>query len=145
MEDVTFRIDRDNAHYHNKVTKTLQFNTVDGKTKPGLQNYFSSLSVLGQHYHVVSLGNDGVTPFKVGSDVIRRQYTIANCLERNQYKAIIDILLSNGISVGTKNENIEEKEKLNTDGSREVKYAPYLAEKEFIAGTSVSSFVSSAG
>ena len=62
-----------------------------GKERP-LSNYYKDLSVLGKHYTIVHGGPKGVTPSKYESVVLRRHYTITNCLRREFYDEIIRCL-----------------------------------------------------
>ena len=60
---------------------------------PGVQNYFSDLGTLGKHYHVVALDQNG-KPITRRFRVVRRHYTIANCMRKEFYEALVNAVLS---------------------------------------------------
>lgn len=61
----------------------------------GVQNYYSELSSLGKYYNVVDFGPNESKVRKNGR-VLRRQYAIANCLNKKFYQEILKALKSVG-------------------------------------------------
>ena len=61
----------------------------------GVQNYYSDLSSLGKYYNVVDYGSND-SPVRKGGRVLRRQYAIANCLNKTFYQEIIKAIKSVG-------------------------------------------------
>ena len=61
-------------------------------TIQGLQNYYRDMSMLGKHYTVVSMGIRGKDPFKHGQRLVRRHYTIANCMRKKFYDELLRCL-----------------------------------------------------
>lgn len=58
----------------------------------GLQNYYRDMTMLGKHYTVVSLGFRGQEPFKHGQRMVRRHYTISNCMRKVFYDELLRCL-----------------------------------------------------
>jgi len=55
-----------------------------------LQNYYSDIRTLGKHYTVSAINNGN--PVKVSGRVLRRHYTITNCMVSAFYKELIRLL-----------------------------------------------------
>lgn len=75
----------------NEHTHSLVFDSITTKNLTGVQNYYTDLSTLGKHYHVVSLGPDQ-TPVTSHGRILRRHYTIANCMRREFYHKLLTLL-----------------------------------------------------
>jgi len=59
----------------------------------GLKNYYSDIKMLGKHFTVESYMEAGATPFKIPEGmVLRRHYTIANCMRKPFYNEIVRCL-----------------------------------------------------
>ena len=54
-----------------------------------MSNYYKDLNILGKHYTIVHSGHKGVSPSKYDGVVLRRHYTITNCLRRDFYEEMI--------------------------------------------------------
>lgn len=93
-----FYIDNEQTVNINGFTKTFAFVAKllnkDGKFVPtekgivGIQNWYGNLSELGKCYTIAAFGVDGHTPYKTktfGGNIMRRHYTITNCLRRPFY------------------------------------------------------------
>ena len=81
----------------NKYTNSFVFrvhNTKDTlvKTVRSLRNYYGDHKTLGQHYTFIQCDENGRDPFKVDSRVVRRQYTVANCLRGVFYNSLVKAL-----------------------------------------------------
>ena len=56
-----------------------------------MQDHYSDLATLGKHYHVVSLGSDGI-PVARRFRKVRRHFTIANCMRKAYYEELLRCL-----------------------------------------------------
>jgi len=86
-----FKIAQSKTLRVNENTHSLVFDSITTKSLVGVQNYYSDLGTLGKHYHVVSLGVDQ-KPVTSHGRVLRRHYTIANCMRREFYHKLLTLL-----------------------------------------------------
>ena len=85
-----FQIEHELSQKWNDHTKSYVFKMIPGpqllRGGHGIQDYYSELSSLGKHYLIsTELKNKQV---KNGYTVLRRHYTIANCLKIEFYKEL---------------------------------------------------------
>ena len=74
----------------NKSTKSFVFKHSEGKKLKDLKTYYPDISTIGKHYTFVSLSDDGVTPYREAEmRVLRRHYTIANCIRKEFYESLV--------------------------------------------------------
>lgn len=86
-----FKIDQAKTMRVNESTRSFVFDSITTKSLVGVQNYYSDLSTLGKHYHVASLGAN-LQPVTSHGRVLRRHYTIANCMRREFYHQLLTLL-----------------------------------------------------
>ena len=86
-----FKIVQSKTMRVNEHTHSLVLDSITTKNLTGVQNYYADLSTLGKHYHVVSLGPDQ-KPVTSHGRVLRRHYTIANCMRREFYHKLLTLL-----------------------------------------------------
>ena len=96
-QSMLFEIDHNQKVSINKIIKTFAFVTKETKETsglPGVQNWYNDLSELGKCFTVSAVGNEGDQPLKNGfmGNVVRRHYTITNCLRKAFYRELIAVL-----------------------------------------------------
>ena len=78
----------------NKSTKSFVFKCQE-VYKQDVKTYYPDISTIGKHYTFVSLGQDGKTPVREHKfRVLRRHYTIANCMRKDFYESLCKAIKS---------------------------------------------------
>ena len=95
-EVLKYEIDPHQTFQVNDFTRSFVFVENGALHQPaisGVQNYYSDLGTLGKHYHVVALDQNG-KPITRRFRVVRRHYTIANCMRKEFYEALVNAVRS---------------------------------------------------
>lgn len=51
-------------------------------------NFYDDLSIMGKHYHIISLQQNN-TPYREKLRVVRRHYTISNAMRKKTYEELL--------------------------------------------------------
>ena len=85
----------------NSTTRSFTFKMVDTtKDHTGLMRYFDSISMMGKHYTFVPLFN-GVPIRENKNRVLRRHFTIANCMQKDFYHSLLQAITRRGTFDGS--------------------------------------------
>jgi hypothetical protein len=78
----------------NQWTRSFVFKSIGPFDKcPGIQDFYSDLSMLGKHFTVISLKGDAQIPHReVDNLVLRRHYTICNAMKKRFYVGLLNAL-----------------------------------------------------
>ena len=109
VQENKFKIDQGESRNINPSTKSLSFKLTSnqkdtqvgdsgtsllGKAN-GLQSYYPELQTLGKHFTFCSHGMTGNELVRNGIKVLKRHYTITNCLREPFYRAVIQQVMNN--------------------------------------------------
>jgi hypothetical protein len=77
----------------NKNTNSFSFTKVaESENSNGLRNYYPDIREMGKHYTFAPKNVDGSPIREIKNRVLRRHYTIANSMNLNFYKSLVQAL-----------------------------------------------------
>lgn len=79
----------------NTTTNSFVFKMVEPAKNTGLKRFHESASMIGKHYTFVPLF-DNVPVRENKNRVLRRHYTIANCMQKDFYKSLVSAVSGRG-------------------------------------------------
>lgn len=84
-----FKLCIEEINYVNSFTRCFPFKAINQQLRlPGVCNFYDDLSIMGKHYHIVSLQQNN-TPYREKLRVVRRHYTISNAMRKKTYEELL--------------------------------------------------------
>lgn len=92
VQEGIFSLDDKKTNKVNKTTSSFTFNSVTSESHDDLKMYHDDIKMLGKHYTFVPVDDFNAPVREAEGMVLKRHYTIANCMRLDFYTSLVNAL-----------------------------------------------------